>query len=90
MINHGLFLVNGRKMDIPSYLVRKDEEISPAGKEKVKKMVKEALDLAADNNVPSWLICDEDNLKGKVLDKPKRGEIPVEIQEQLIVELCSK
>ena len=90
MITHGLFLINGKKVDIPSYLVRKDEEISPAKKEKVKKMVKEALDLAGDVKVPSWLSLDEENLTGKVVDKPKRNEIPVEIQEQLIVELCSK
>ena len=90
MIMHGLFLVNGKKLDIPSYLVRKDEEISPAKKDNVKTMVKEALDLAADNNVPSWLSLDEEKMMGKVVDKPKRDEIPVTIQEQLIVELCSK
>ncbi len=90
MITHGHFLVNDRKVTIPSYLVRKGDVISPAKKNNIKEIVKESLDLSKDDLTPSWISVDEENMKGTVLDRPKREEIPVKIQEQLIVEFCSK
>jgi small subunit ribosomal protein S4 len=91
MIRHGHWTINGRRVDIPSYLVREGEVItfkptkSAPGAEQV---VREATELTA--QVPAWLQADHDSLTAKVLRKPERKEIAAPVQEQLIVELYSK
>jgi small subunit ribosomal protein S4 len=89
LIRHGHFLVDGKRVDIPSYRVRPDQIISvKAGKEGLKTVIEDATDLTA--SVPAWLQADHDNLTGKVLRVPERADIDVPVQEQLIVELYSK
>jgi small subunit ribosomal protein S4 len=89
LIRHGHFLVDGKRVDIPSYRVRPDQIISvKAGKEGLKAVIEDATDLTA--SVPAWLQADHDNLTGKVLRVPERADIDVPVQEQLIVELYSK
>lgn len=90
LISHGHFMVNGKKVYIPSRQVRKDDVISPVPKDKTKEIVKQALEITKSNTVPSWLSVDAEKLSGTVLDKPKRDEVPINVQEQLIVEFCSK
>ena len=90
LIRHGHFLVNGRRVDIPSYRVRPDDliaAIAPAG-DKLREVIEDATDLTA--AVPAWLQADHDNLVGKVLRLPEREDIEVPVQEQLIIELYSK
>ena len=91
MIRHGHWTINGRRVNIPSYLVREGEVItfkpsqSAPGAEQV---VRDATELTA--QVPPWLQADHDSLTAKVLRKPERKEIAAPVQEQLIVELYSK
>lgn len=89
LILHGHFLVDGRRVNIPSYRVRPDQVITAvAGKEGLKAVIEDATDLTA--SVPAWLQADHDNLTGKVLRAPERADIDVPVQEQLIIELYSK
>lgn len=89
LIMHGHFLVDGRRVDIPSYRVRPNQVITAvAAKEGLKAVIEDATDLTA--SVPAWLQADHDNLTGKVLRVPERADIDVPVQEQLIIELYSK
>ena len=89
LIRHGHFMVNGRRVDIPSYQVRPNDVIvAVATKEGLKGVIEDATDLTA--SVPAWLQADHDNLTGKVLRAPEREDIDIPVQEQLIVELYSK
>jgi len=91
LVLHGHVRVNGRKINIPSYLVNTGDEISL--KEGLHQNVEamRARDLAQGRSVPSWLEVDRQHFKGRVLGLPKREEIVTPpIQEQLIVELYSR
>jgi small subunit ribosomal protein S4 len=88
VIRHGHFMVNGRRVNIPSYQVRPGDVVQLKPQSPVEQVVRDATDLTA--SVPSWLQADHDNLSGKVLKAPARDEIDAPVQEQLIVELYSK
>ena len=88
LIRHGHFMVNGRRVNIPSYQVRPDDIVSMKPGAPIEEVVRDATDLTA--SVSPWLQADHDNLTGKVLKYPERGEIDAPVQEQLIVELYSK
>jgi small subunit ribosomal protein S4 len=88
LIRHGHFMVNGRRVNIPSYQVRPDHIVSMKPGAPIEQVVRDATDLTA--SVSPWLQADHDNLTGKVLKHPERGEIDAPVQEQLIVELYSK
>lgn len=91
LIGHGHFTVNGRKVDVPSYMVRVGDVIAPREKEKSKKLTADALQLNNDLKAPAWLELDREGAKVKVLNLPKREDVRFpDIQEQFIVELCSK
>ncbi len=90
LVNHGHFLVNGKRCTIPSYQVRPGDVVSPRGKENTKKMVSDALELNKGGAVPSWLDANSDSMTVTVSGLPKREDFQFPIQEQLIVELCSK
>lgn len=87
LVNHGHFLVNGRKVSIPSYQVDVGDEITV--REKSQKSIR---DLARKGrlNVPAWLTLDAPKMIGKVESLPSREDITIPISEQLIVELYSK
>jgi small subunit ribosomal protein S4 len=87
-IGHGHWLVNGRRVDIPSYQVRPEDVISIRHNSAAADVVRSATELTA--VVPPWLQADHDALTAKVLRLPERGEITTPVQEQLIVELYSK
>ncbi len=91
MVRHGHVLVNGRKVDIGSYLVRVGEEISLKAKMHQNTMVLESRNVAqSQSNVP-WLEMDRENFKARVVALPKREDVQTPpITEQLIVELYSK
>jgi small subunit ribosomal protein S4 len=88
LISHGHWMVNGRRVDIPSYQVRPDDVISIRPESRAADVVRSATELTA--VVPPWLQADHDALTAKVLRLPERGEIVSPVEEQLIVELYSK
>ena len=90
LISHGHFLVGGRKVDIPSYMVRPGQtiEVRPKSREMVE--IKAALEGAKKRTAPSWLEMDVTNMKGTVRSTPTREEIAIPVQDQLIVALYSK
>ena len=90
LVNHGHFLVNGKRCGIPSYQVRPGDVITPRSKENTKKMVSDALELNKGGAVPTWLDANADAMSITVTGLPKREDFQFPIQEQLIVELCSK
>jgi len=90
LIRHGHVRVGDRKVDIPSYLVREGEVIKVAGKDKMKKLVAENLEITKSRGVPAWLELETDPPVGRVVRLPRRDEIAAELQEQLIVELLTK
>jgi small subunit ribosomal protein S4 len=89
-VRHGHVLVNGKKVNIPSFQVVAGHEISV--KEKMKKNVQVvgALELVGGRGTPHWLELNSENVTGRVLGMPKREDINLPIQERMIVELYSK
>ena len=90
MVAHGHIRVNGRRVDIPSYLVRPGDEIQVVGGDKIKKKATDAVEMNKGQSLPTWLEAMPAELKGKVTQLPKRQDVPHPINEQLIIELCSK
>ena len=90
LIGHGHVEVNGHRVDIPSYRVEPGEEVrvAPASRELV--AVKLAQESAARGAPVSWLSVDQDKAAGRLVERPTRDTIPINAQEQLIVELYSK
>ena len=90
LVNHGHFTVNGKRVDIPSYLVSLNDVIAvcekSASNNRFKKMKEDNAFVAA----PKWLDRDKNNLSGKVIAMPTKDDIDFEIAEHLIVELYSK
>lgn len=89
-VTHGHFTVNGRRVNIPSYLVRPGDVVSPSDAGKKFKVIQENMEKAEQRGIISWLEMDAGELKGKVLHLPARDEIDIPVEEQLIVELYSK
>jgi small subunit ribosomal protein S4 len=90
LISHGHFLVGGRKVDIPSYMVRPGQTIEVRQKSREMIAFKAALEGARKRTLPSWLELDATNMKGTVRSIPSREEIAIPVEDQLIVALYSK
>ena len=90
IVRHGHIAVNGKRLDIPSALVKAGDVISVMEGSRSKEYFKAWLKLLPAKTVPAWLIQDAENLGGKVDRYPTREEIDVPIEEHLIVELYSK
>ena len=90
LVRHGHFLVNGRRVDIPSFLVKVGDEIQVREKSRDIQPIKEAMEAVARKGIPDWLELDADNFKGKVKALPERHHITMPIKEQFIVEFYSK
>lgn len=90
LVRHGHFQVNGRKTDIPSYLVKVGDEITVREKSKESPRIKELIERAAEKTPPPWLEYDADQVKGRVVGFPTRDQIDVPVEEKMIVELYSK
>ena len=90
MVRHGHFLVDGKRVNIPSYLVKKEQKVQLREKSRTNKEIQESLKSSERRGVPRWMSLDAANFVGTILDLPKREDISEEIQEQLIVELYSK
>ncbi len=90
LVTHGHFTVNGRRTDVPSMLLRPGDVVAVREGSRKRKYFKELRDYAEKRSVPAWLERDLENLSGKVLRLPERGEIDTNINEQLIVEFYSR
>jgi small subunit ribosomal protein S4 len=91
LVRHGHFLVNGRKVDIPSFQVRLGDVIEVREKSREVVSINEALDGVMRRGIPSWVELERDAFKGTVKTLPIRAEMTTPVfQEQLIVELYSK
>ncbi|MCX8044361.1 MAG: 30S ribosomal protein S4 [Desulfobacterota bacterium] len=90
LVRHGHFLVNGAKVDIPSYLLRPGDVVQLREKSRSIARIKESLAVAQQRGVPSWVELDAARYEGKVIALPRREEITMPIREHLIVELYSK
>jgi len=90
LVRHGHVAVNGRKVNIPSYQVSVGEEVSIREGSRKLVVLEAAKEFASHQTAPAWLEIDRDNYKGRVLSLPRREEITLPVNEQLIVELYSK
>ena len=89
-VTHGHILVNGKRVDIPSYRVKAGDLISVSPKAAELLVIKSALISNESVQVPAWLEVDIEKLQGNVISLPTRDQIDLDINEQLIVELYSK
>ncbi len=89
LVNHGHFLVNGKKVDIPSYQVRTGDLVSVKERSLEVLPIQHSID-TLDRTLPEWMTVDTDTRKITIEDLPSREQIDTDIQEQLIVELYSK
>ncbi len=90
LVKHGHFIINNKKVDIPSYVVKQNDVIEVAEKSKNITAIKDSIEAVVRRGVPGWLSFDKEGFKGTVVNMPEREDITLPIQEQLIVELYSK
>jgi small subunit ribosomal protein S4 len=90
LVRHNHFIVNGNKVNIPSYLLNVGDTIEITEGSKQNNKIIEAMETVARRGVPQWLELEQENFKGKVKMFPTREELTMPIQEQLVVELYSK
>lgn len=90
LVRHRFFTVNGRRVNVPSYVVKKGDTIGMAKGKESKAPMKSALEAIKGKTLPSWLAFDADKNEGLIQALPAREDITLPIQEQLIVELYSR
>ncbi len=90
IVDHKHILVNGKCVNIPSYLVKAGDVIEVREKAKSSQRYKDVLEVTGGRLIPAWLDVDQENLRGTVKELPTRDEIDVPVNEMLIVELYSK
>jgi small subunit ribosomal protein S4 len=89
-VRHNHVLVNGQKVNVPSYLVKSGDVIQVTEKSRKTAQLRDALEAAARRGCPAWLELDKEEARGRVSMMPTREDITMPIQEHLIVELYSK
>jgi len=90
LIRHGHFIVNGQKVNIPSSILKPGDVVQPREKSTKIEKIKESIETAKQRGVPAWVEIDVEKFEGKVVALPKRDEITMPMNEQLIVELYSR
>jgi small subunit ribosomal protein S4 len=90
LVRHGHFTVNGKKVNIPSYLVRPGDEIAVKEASKESPKIKELGETLRHRKPPAWLELQADQLRGRMITLPSREDIDIPVQEHLIVELYSR
>ena len=90
VVDHKMFLVNGKPVNVPSYLVKAGDVIEVREKSKSLQRFKDITEITAGRTTPEWVDVDAENLKGTVKELPNREQIDVPVDEMLIVELYSK
>ena len=89
-MNHGHFLVNGRKTDVPAYQVRVGDVIEVRQRSRAVASIVASLEAAEGRGIPAWLELDRAAFKGTVRAIPTKDEIALPVNEQMIVELYSR
>jgi small subunit ribosomal protein S4 len=90
LVRHNHFFVNGKRVNIPSYLIKENDTVEVKEKSRNIVPIAEAMEAVARRGIPQWLEVEKDKFKGTVKAYPSRDELTMPIQEQLIVELYSK
>jgi len=90
LVRHGHFLVNGKKVDIPSFSVKEGDVITVLGRTQKNPTIEHAMEEVKGRGIPEWLSFDQNTITGRVNAMPTREQINLPVQEQLIVELYSK
>ena len=90
LIRHNHFLVNGKRVNIPSYSVKKGDTIAPNPRKLGKAPIKKALENMKDKTLPHWISFDLESKQGLVQSLPTREDVTIPVEEQLIVELYSR
>jgi small subunit ribosomal protein S4 len=90
LVRHGLISVNGKKIDAPSYLVKPNQVIKLVDAQKQNPMIRKSLEDRDPEKIVGWLKLDKEGISGMVVRLPKREDITLPVQENLIVELYSK
>ncbi len=90
LVSQGHFLVNGKKVNIPSYLTKVGEEVKVKESSASKEIFKQIVEENAKRAVPTWLEANKDTKSGKIVALPEREQIDIPVEEHLIVELYSK
>jgi small subunit ribosomal protein S4 len=90
MVRHGHFLVNGKKVNIPSFLCDLNDNIGVCELSKKVARIMESLGAVDRRGVPKWLQLDKDSFQGKLVTLPSREDLTMSVREQLVVELYSK
>ncbi len=90
LVRHNAIIVNGKKVNIPSYQVKPSDIVAVADKAKPELRIKAAIELAEQRGFPDWLDVDTSKMQGVFKARPERSELPAEINEHLVVELYSK
>ncbi len=90
LVRHGHIVVNGRRVNIPSFRVRQDDQVQIKEKSPRRDVIKEKVAVAETRGLPPWLQLNKEELSGRIVGEPARDDIKMEIKEQYIVELYSK
>jgi len=90
LVSHNHILVNGKRVNIPSYIVKAGDVVEIREKSQKMPLIKEAVEAVERLGIPSWLELDKENYRGKVIAFPERKDLTMPVQEQLIVELYSR
>jgi small subunit ribosomal protein S4 len=90
LVYHGHIRVNGRRVDIPSFLIKQGDIVEPREKSRELDMVRSAIERLNQKQIPAWIHVDPENMRGVVQALPKRHDLTMPFHEQLIVELYSK
>ncbi len=90
LVTHSHFLLNGKKVNIPSYIIKEGDVIEVREKSREIKAIEESLDAVVRRGVPQWLELEKEGHKGAVKALPAREDLTMPMQEQLVVELYSK
>lgn len=90
LVRHGHFLINGKRVDIPSFLVKSGDNIEVRERSRKIGRILDSLGGVERRGVPPWLTLDKDTFKGNVTALPAREDVTLPIREQLIIELYSK
>ena len=90
LVRHGHFLVNGKKVDIPSYSMKEGDLVTVLGRTQKNPTVEHAIEEVKGRGIPAWLSFDVNSITGRIVSMPTREQINLPVQEQLIVELYSK
>ena len=90
LVRHGHFLINGKKVDIPSYSVKAGDVVTVLARSHKNTTIQHAIEEVKGRGIPDWLTFDAAAISGKIMSLPTREQINLPVQEQLIVELYSK